>query len=36
MDVIDGYSTDGFIARYDLVVLEDDRASSRRTRPPRW
>ncbi|HEU4680408.1 MAG TPA: glycine betaine ABC transporter substrate-binding protein [Gemmatimonadales bacterium] len=26
VDVIDGYSTDGFIARYDLVVLEDDRA----------
>jgi osmoprotectant transport system permease protein len=25
VDVIDGYSTDGFIARYDLVVLEDDR-----------
>jgi osmoprotectant transport system permease protein len=24
VDVIDGYSTDGFIARYDLVVLEDD------------
>jgi osmoprotectant transport system permease protein len=24
-DVIDGYSTDGLIARYDLVVLEDDR-----------
>jgi osmoprotectant transport system permease protein len=23
--VIDGYSTDGFIVRYDLVVLEDDR-----------
>jgi osmoprotectant transport system permease protein len=23
--VIDGYSTDGFIARYDLVVLTDDR-----------
>lgn len=26
VDVIDGYSTDGFIARYDLAVLEDDRA----------
>ena len=26
VDVIDGYSTDGFISRYDLVVLEDDRA----------
>jgi osmoprotectant transport system permease protein len=26
VDVIDGYSTDGFIARYDLVVLEDDRS----------
>jgi osmoprotectant transport system permease protein len=26
IDVIDGYSTDGMIARYDLVVLEDDRA----------
>lgn len=25
VDVIDGYSTDGFILRYDLVVLEDDR-----------
>jgi osmoprotectant transport system permease protein len=25
VDVIDGYSTDGFIARYDLVILEDDR-----------
>jgi osmoprotectant transport system permease protein len=25
VDVIDGYSTDGFIARYDLVVLGDDR-----------
>jgi len=24
VDVIDGYSTDGFIVRYDLVVLEDD------------
>ena len=24
VDVIDGYSTDGFIARHDLVVLEDD------------
>jgi osmoprotectant transport system permease protein len=24
VDVIDGYSTDGLIARYDLVVLEDD------------
>jgi osmoprotectant transport system permease protein len=26
VDVIDGYSTDGQVARYDLVVLEDDRA----------
>ena len=26
VDVIDGYSTDGLIARHDLVVLEDDRA----------
>jgi osmoprotectant transport system permease protein len=25
VDVIDGYSTDGAIARYDFVVLEDDR-----------
>lgn len=25
VDVIDGYSTDGLIARYDLRVLEDDR-----------
>ncbi|HEX7335832.1 MAG TPA: glycine betaine ABC transporter substrate-binding protein [Gemmatimonadales bacterium] len=25
VDVIDGYSTDGFIARYDLMVLRDDR-----------
>jgi osmoprotectant transport system permease protein len=25
VDVIDGYSTDGLIERYDLVVLEDDR-----------
>ncbi len=25
VDVIDGYSTDGFIARYDLVVLQDDQ-----------
>ena len=25
VDVIDGYSTDGFIARYNLVVLEDDK-----------
>ncbi|MGQ0562764.1 MAG: glycine betaine ABC transporter substrate-binding protein [Gemmatimonadota bacterium] len=25
VDVIDGYSTDGAIARYQLVVLEDDR-----------
>ncbi len=25
VDVIDGYSTDGQVARYDLVVLEDDR-----------
>lgn len=24
VDVIDGYSTDGFIARYDLVILRDD------------
>ena len=26
VDVIDGYSTDGLIARYDLIVLRDDRA----------
>lgn len=26
VDVIDGYSTDGLIARHNLVVLEDDRA----------
>ena len=25
VNVIDGYSTDGLIARYDLVVLHDDR-----------
>jgi osmoprotectant transport system permease protein len=25
VDVIDGFSTDGFIARYDLAVLRDDR-----------
>jgi osmoprotectant transport system permease protein len=25
VDVIDGYSTDGLLARYDLVVLDDDR-----------
>lgn len=25
VDVVDGYSTDGLIARYDLVVLRDDR-----------
>lgn len=25
VDVIDGYATDGLLARYDLVVLEDDR-----------
>jgi glycine betaine/choline ABC-type transport system substrate-binding protein len=25
VDVVDGYSTDGLIARYDLVVLDDDR-----------
>jgi len=25
VDVIDGYSTDGLIARYELVVLEDDK-----------
>lgn len=25
VDIIDGYSTDGLLARYDLVVLEDDR-----------
>ena len=25
VDVIDGYSTDGLLARYNLVVLEDDR-----------
>ena len=26
VDVIDGYSTDGLILKYDLVVLDDDRA----------
>ncbi len=26
VDVIDGYSTDGLIAKYDLIVLEDDLA----------
>jgi osmoprotectant transport system permease protein len=26
VDVVDGYSTDALILRYDLVVLEDDRA----------
>jgi osmoprotectant transport system permease protein len=26
VDVIDGYQTDGLIARYDLVVLDDDRS----------
>ncbi len=25
VDVIDGYTTDGLLARYDLVVLDDDR-----------
>jgi len=25
VDVVDGYSTDGLLARYDLVVLQDDR-----------
>jgi osmoprotectant transport system permease protein len=25
VDVIDGYSTDGFIARYDLIILKDDK-----------
>jgi osmoprotectant transport system permease protein len=25
VDIIDGYSTDGLVARYDLVVLDDDR-----------
>jgi osmoprotectant transport system permease protein len=25
VDIIDGYSTDGLLARYDLVTLEDDR-----------
>ena len=25
VDVVDGFSTDGLLARYDLVVLEDDR-----------
>lgn len=25
VDVIDGYATDGLLARYDLVVLDDDR-----------
>ena len=32
VDVIDGYSTDGLIVRYDLVVLADDGISFRRTR----
>ena len=32
VDVIDGYSTDGLIARYDLVVLSDDDISFRHTR----
>ena len=36
VDVIDGYSTDGLIARYDLVVLEDDRVSFRPTRRRPW
>lgn len=27
VDVIDGYSTDGLISRYDLVILEDDRGA---------
>ena len=26
VDVIDGYTTDGLVARHDLVVLDDDRA----------
>jgi osmoprotectant transport system permease protein len=26
VDLIDGYATDGLIARHDLVILEDDRA----------
>lgn len=26
VDVIDGYSTDGLLARYDLVTLDDDRS----------
>jgi len=25
VDLIDGYSTDGFVERYDFVILEDDR-----------
>ncbi|HEY8165421.1 MAG TPA: glycine betaine ABC transporter substrate-binding protein, partial [Gemmatimonadaceae bacterium] len=25
VDIVDGYSTDGFIERYELVVLQDDR-----------
>ena len=37
VDVIDGYSTDGLIARYDLVVLRGRPAVlSARTRPRRW
>ena len=27
VDVVDGYSTDGLIARHGLVVLEDDRGA---------
>ncbi len=36
VDVIDGYSTDGLIARHHLVVVADDRSSFRRTKRRRW
>ncbi len=36
VDVIDGYSTDGLIARYDLIVLRDDRGFFPPTRRRRW
>jgi hypothetical protein len=35
VDVIDAYSTDGLVARYGLVVLDDDRRFFRPTRPRR-
>ncbi len=34
-DVVVAFGTDGQLARYDLVVLEDDKASSRYTTSPR-